>query len=89
MELQVVAVCLDKGLSVKEHISFIGKTAFCLELRAISTIGDFLTVDATCWLLGTSPCWLLQFSFVVYLVLSRTDHCSALLVGLPQSLISI
>ena len=48
--------CLDKGLSVKEHISFIGKTAFCLELRPISTIGDFLTVDATCWLLGTFPC---------------------------------
>ena len=70
MELQVVAVCLDKGLSVKEHTSFcldkglsvkehtsfIGKTAFCLELRPISTTGGFLTVDATCWLLGTFPC---------------------------------
>ena len=55
---------LDKDLSVKEHINFICKSAF-LEIRRISTIRHYLTVDAT-------------KTLVVSLVLSRIDYCNSL-----------
>ena len=64
---------LDKDLSMKEHISFICKTAF-LEIGHISTICHYLTDDAT-------------KTFVVSLVLSRIYYCNSLMAGLPQSLV--
>ena len=64
---------LDKDLSTKEHINFIGKTT-SLEIRRISTIRHYLTDDATKIL-------------AVSLVLSRIDYCNSLLAGLPQSLV--
>ena len=65
---------LDKDISLKEHINFICKTAF-FELRRISTIRHYLSIDAT-------------ITLVVSLVLSRIDYCNSLLAGLPLSLIS-
>ena len=65
---------LDKNLSMKQHINFICKTAFC-ELRRISTIPQYRTVDAT-------------KTLVVSLVLSQIDYCNSLLAGLPLSSIS-
>ena len=64
---------LDKDLSMKEHSNFICKTAF-LEIQHISTVGHYLTDDAT-------------KTLVVSLVLARIDYCNSLLAGLPQSLI--
>ena len=63
----------DKDLSMKEHINFIGKTAF-LEIRCISTIRHYLTDDAT-------------KTLVVSLVLSRIDYWNSLPAGLLQSLV--
>ena len=62
---------MDKDLSMKQHISFICKTAF-FELRRTSTIRQYRTVDAT-------------KTLVVSLVLSRIDYCNSLLAGLPLS----
>ena len=59
---------------MKEHISFICKTAF-LEIRRISAIHHYLTDHAT-------------KTLVVSLVLSRIDYCNSLLAGFPQSLVS-
>ena len=59
---------------MKQHVNFICKTAF-FELRRISTIRQYLTVDAT-------------KTLVVSLVLSRIDYGNSLLAGLPLSLIS-
>ena len=58
---------------MKEHISFICKTAF-LEVRRISTIRHYFTDDST-------------KTLVVSLVLSRIDCCNSLLAGLPLSLV--
>jgi len=65
---------MDKDLSMKQRISFIHKTAF-FELRRISTLRQYLTVDAI-------------KTLVVSLVLSRIDYCNSLLAGLPLSSIS-
>ena len=65
---------LDKELSMKQHIKFICKTAF-FELRRISTIRQYLTGNDS-------------KTLVVSLVLSRTDYCNSLLVGLPLSSVS-
>ena len=67
-------VCLDKDLSLKEHINFICKIAF-LELRRINTIRHYLTIDAT------------ETALAVSLVLSRIDYCNSLLIDLPQTVI--
>ena len=69
---QVRNLCsyLDKDLSMKEHISFIWKTAFP-EIWRFSTICHYLTDDAT-------------QTLVVSLLLARIDYCSSLLAGLPQ-----
>ena len=64
---------LDKDLSMKEHISFICKTAF-LEIRRTSTIRHYLTDDAT-------------KTLVVSLVHLRIDYCKSHLAGLPQSVV--
>ena len=58
---------------MKEHINFICKTAF-LEIRRTSTIRYYLTDDVT-------------ETYVVFLVLSRTDYLNTLLAGLLQSLV--
>ena len=70
---QVRNLCsyLDKDLSMKEHISFIWKTAFP-EIWRFSTICHYLTADAT-------------KTLVVSLVLSRIDYCNSLSAGLLQS----
>ena len=65
---------LDNNLTMKEHVTFVCKIAF-LELRRISTIRHYLTLEAT-------------KTLVISLVLSRIDYCNSLLAGLPQSLIS-
>ena len=54
---------LDKDLSMKDHISFICKTAFP-EIRRVSTIRHHLTDDAT--------------KTLVSLVLSRIEYCNSL-----------
>ena len=58
---------------MKEHASFICKTAF-LEIRRISAIRRYLTDDAI-------------KTLVVSLVLSCIDFCNSLLAGLSQSLV--
>ena len=63
---------LDKDLSMKDHISFICKTAFP-EIRRVSTIRHHLTDDAT--------------KTLVSLVLSRIEYCNSLMASLPQSLV--
>ena len=65
---------MDKNLSMKQYINFTCKTAF-FELHQISTIRQYLTVDAT-------------KTLVVSLVLSWIDYCNSLLASLPLSLIS-
>ena len=67
---------LDKDLSIKEHISFICKTAF-QEIWHINTIRHYLTDDA-------------NKTLVVSLILSHIDcclYCNSVLAGLPQSLV--
>ena len=65
---------LYKDLTMKQRINFICKTAF-FQLRRISTLRQYLTVDDT-------------KTLVVTLVLSRIDCCNSLLAGLPLSSIS-
>ena len=65
---------INKGLSMKEHVDFICKTAF-FELCCLSTMQHYLSVDPT-------------KTLVVLLVRSRIDDCNFLLAGLPLSLIS-
>ena len=59
---------------MKQHINFIRKTTF-FELCQISTIRQYLTVDAT-------------KTLVVSLVLSQIDYCNSLLAGFPLSSVS-
>ena len=65
---------INKGLSMKEHVDFICKTAF-FELCCLSTMQHYLSVDPT-------------KTLVVLLVRSRIDDCNSLLAGLLLSLIS-
>ena len=58
---------------MKEHSNFICKTAF-LEIQHMSTVGHYLTDDAT-------------KTLVVSLVLSRIEYCNSLMASLPQSLV--
>ena len=60
---------LDQDLSMKQHITKACQTAY-MELRRISSIRHYLTVDATKTLV--SAC-----------ILSRLDYCNALLAGCP------
>ena len=71
--VKILGFYLDKDLSMKEHSNFICKTAF-LEIQHISTVGHYLTDDAT--------------KTLISLVLSCTDYCNSLLAGLRQSLVS-
>ena len=61
---------LDQALSMKQHITRTCQIAYA-ELRRISSIRQYLTVDATKTLV--SAC-----------ILSRLDYCNSLLVGCPD-----
>ena len=61
---------LDKDLSLKYHITKTCQSAY-LEIRRISSIRHFLTIDATKTLV--SAC-----------ILSRLDYCNSLLAGCPK-----
>jgi hypothetical protein len=68
-----LGVHLDRSLSMEQHISTLRRAIF-LELRRISHIRPFLTVDATKRLMSA-------------FVLSRMDYCNSLFVGLPNTLL--
>ncbi|KAK7107751.1 hypothetical protein V1264_015614 [Littorina saxatilis] len=64
-----LGVYLDSALTMQKHISFVCKCAF-FELRKISSVRSFLTLQATVQLVSS-------------LILSRLDYCNSLLAGLP------
>ena len=65
-----LGVTLDQNLNFQQHISNICKSTY-LELRRISSVRSFLSVDAT-------------KTLVCAFVLSRIDYCNSLLAGLPK-----
>ena len=69
----VTRFILDSKLSTKKHIIKICQTAY-FELKRISSIGRFLTEDAT-------------KTLVTSYILSRLDYCNCLLMGTPNSVI--
>ena len=68
--LQDLGVTLDSSLSFNQHVMNTCRSAF-LELRRISLIRKYLTVDAA----KTIMC---------SLVLSRLDYCNSILSGSPK-----
>ena len=64
---------LDSELSMKHHIKMTCQTAYT-EIRRISSIRHFLTIDAT-------------KTLVTSCILSRLDYCNALLTGCPSTVI--
>ena len=64
---------IDKEVSMKQHISKTCQVAY-LELRRISSIRHYLTLDATKTLVSSS-------------ILSRLDYCNSLLTGCPHTLL--
>ena len=66
---------IDKDLDMKQHILRVRKLAYA-QIRQISSIRPFLTEEAT-------------KKLVCACILSRLDYCNALLVGLPDSTISM
>lgn len=64
---------MDSSLSMKEHVKKTCQTCY-FELRRISSIRKFLTVDAT-------------KTLVTSCILSRIDYCNSLLAGCPDSTI--
>ena len=68
-----LGVHLDKSLTMEGHINMVCKRIF-LELRRISHIRPFLTVDAAKRLMSA-------------LVLAQMDYCNALMVGLSDTLL--
>ena len=69
-----LGVIIDSNLSMKNQVSSIISSAN-FELRKISSIRHFLTVDAT-------------KTLVCAFILSRLDYCNSLLVNCPQDLIN-
>ena len=65
-----LGVVLDQTLSFKQHVLSICRVAY-LELRRISTIRQYLSVDAT-------------KTLICAFVLSRFDYCNSLLAGIPK-----
>ena len=65
-----LGVYLDPSLTMRQHISYICKSAY-FELRKISSIRPFLTQFAAVQLVSS-------------LILSRLDYCNAILAGLPS-----
>ena len=64
---------LDKDLSMQQHITKTCQAAY-IEVRRISSIRHYLTLDATKTLVSTS-------------ILSRLDYCNSLLIGCPRKLL--
>jgi hypothetical protein len=62
---------MDSNLSMKKHIAKVCQTCY-FEIRRISSIRRFLTVDAT-------------KTLVTSCILSRLDYCNSLLIGCPDS----
>ena len=71
--LRDLVVTLDSSISFYQHVTNICRSAF-LELRCISLIRKYLTVDAA-------------KTIVCSLVLSRLDYCNSILSGSPKCLI--
>ena len=67
-----LGVTLDNTLSLHQHVINVCRVAY-LELSRINSIRNVLSIDAV-------------KSLVCLLVLSRSDNCNSLLVGLPQYL---
>ena len=63
----------DKEISMQHHIRKTCQVAYS-ELRRISSIRHYLTLDATKTLVSSS-------------ILSRLDYCNSLLIGCPQTLL--
>ena len=70
-----LGVILDSRLSIKEHINKVCQMTYW-ELRAISSIRQYLTEDAAKTLVVS-----------ISLVLSRLDYGKCLLVGVPECLL--
>ena len=68
-----LGVVLDQTLSFKQHVLSICRVAY-LELRRISTIRQYLSVDAT-------------KTLICAFVFSRIDYCNSLLAGIPKYLL--
>ena len=68
-----LGVALDQTLSFKQHVLSICRVAY-LELRRISTICHYLSVDAT-------------KTLICAFVLSRIEYCNFLLAGIPKYLL--
>jgi len=68
-----LGVILDHSLSFQQQISQICQSAY-LEIRRISSIRHYLSIDAT-------------RTLVCSLILSRLDYCNSLLAGCPNSLL--
>ena len=64
---------VTENISVEMHVNNICRTAYC-ELRRISTIRQYLTVDATKTLISA-------------FVLSKLDYCNSLLSNSPNNLL--
>jgi len=64
---------IDKDVSMQHHIRKTCQLAY-FELRRISSIRHYLTLDATKTLVSSS-------------ILSRLDYCNSLLIGCPQTLL--
>ena len=71
--LRDLGVTLDSSLSFNQYVMNTCRSAF-LELRRISLIRKYLTVDAA-------------KTIVCSLVLSRLDYCNSILSGSPKCLI--
>ena len=71
--LRNLGILIDSSLSFHQQVNNICRAAY-LELRRISMIRGYLSVDAT-------------KTLVCSLVLSRLDYCNAVLCGLPQCLL--
>ena len=73
--LRNLGIIFDNSFSLHQHIMNTCRTAY-MELRQISSIQNFLLVDATKTLMCS-------------LVLSKLNYCNSLLSGSPQYLIQI
>ena len=69
-----LGVTLDNSLSMRQQVTNTCTAAYIVELWRISLICQYLTVDAT-------------KTLICAFVLSRLDHCIALLSGIPQYLL--
>ena len=69
-----LGVTLNNSLSMRQQVTNTCTAAYIVELWRISLICQYLTIDAT-------------KTLICAFVLSRLDHCIALLSGIPQYLL--